>query len=103
MLQWLIANNYYYESIVINRDLVSTLPDDGSLAHIQTVIVSIEISSETEFPDHDIVDSHNATLSRTFIPGLYRTLNEHQAIQQSLQQSCPTLKWHHTAQSPINK
>lgn len=61
------------------------------------------MSNETEFPDHDVVDSHNATLSRILIPGLYRTLNEHQTIQQSLQQSSPILTWPRTTQSPINE
>ena len=102
-LQWLIANNKYYESIVINHDLVSTLPEDGSFAHIQTITVSTEMSSETEFPEHDVLDPYNATSSRTFIPGLYGTLNEHQTIQQSLQQSPPTLMWPRTGQSPINE
>lgn len=53
-LQWLMANNKYYETIVINHDLVSTLPEDDNLAHIHILTVSTETSSETEFPEHGI-------------------------------------------------
>lgn len=56
--------------------------------HIHTVTVSAETPDDSELSMSQETDPYNATLLRTFVPGLYRTLTEQENVQQSLQPVC---------------
>ena len=43
-LQWLLANNKYFQNITVDNDVISNLPEDDDFTHIHTVTVSAETS-----------------------------------------------------------
>ena len=58
-LQWLIANNRYYNDVTIDSNTLEMLPIDGQLTNLSSVSVSSELSSEN--------DDHDPHLQSTFV------------------------------------
>lgn len=48
--------------------------------HIHTVTISAETPDDSELSTSQETDPYNATLLRTFVPGLYRTLTEQENV-----------------------
>ena len=101
-LQWLLANNKYFQNITVDSNVISNLPEDDDFTHIHTVTVSAEVPDDVESMIQE-TDPYNTNLSRTFVPGLYRTLTEQENVQQSLHQSTSTLMWPNRGSSPVNE
>ena len=96
-LQWLIANNRYYNDVTINTSTLEMLPNDGHLTNISLISVSSELSSEN--------DDHDPHLQSTFVPTPAQTFTEQETIHQSIfdsQSSQQHVNWPATG-SPINE
>ena len=80
MLLWLKSNNRYYEDIIIDDDIIRSLPENGAifnrLQQIQGNNTIEEITDEDESGDE--------TISRTFVPASPPTQREVEAIDNAL-------------------
>ena len=104
-LQWLVANNIYFNDITISYDNLSALPENDHVTNIPTISVS---SDDTYFDDqHDLStstteDHYNSNLCRTFVPLVHQTRTEKENIRQSLQLTT-TVPWPARGENPLNE
>ena len=104
-LQFLIANNIYFNDITLNQDNLLILPDDDCIsnAHIFTVdcnsfsstFDTSELCNTEEDPEH---------LTTTFVPGNYRSMTEEENIRRSSEESSSnSVTWPTRGHNPINE
>ena len=79
-LQWLVANNKYYQHITINTD---QLPEDGTLSGLCTITLNPTPDEEQDAGS----DGADDQFSTSFIPSAPRRATEREAVQRAVHQS----------------
>ena len=77
---WLKLNNYYYEDIIINKEIVRSLPENGTIFNRLQQIQGNNTIEEIVVED----ESGDETISRTFVPTSPPTQQEVDAINDAL-------------------
>ena len=111
-LQWLVANNKYYRNIHINLEAVATLPEDGDLSGLHSVLLDSteEDTGSPQTLDEDD-DPYSTNLSGSFVPSTTQRMTEQETVRQSVQQrqshqqqvAPPTVSWPPCGSAPINE
>ena len=78
-LQWLIANNMYYNDVVINNDTLAMLPVDSHLTNLTSVTLP-----SSEFSAEHSDNPYTAHMQTTFVPTSAPSYTEQQTIQESI-------------------
>ena len=97
-LVWLKAHNCYYEDIIIDEEILQSLPENGSITDLLLQQITDEIPTDEKNGEDEI--------ARSFVPLLTSTCREDTAINNTLnrmQTNNPTLPWPVIDGFPINK
>lgn len=91
-LQWLKGNNKFYHNIVIDNNILQTLPENGSIAEKLPQFTNDRTHHHEEGPNErredltEIDDENNEAhfISQTFVPSMPNRLSEDIAINEIL-------------------
>ena len=95
---WLKAHNRYYEDIIIDEEILQSLPENSSITDLLPQQTTDKIPTDEENGEDEI--------ARSFVPLLTLTRREDTAINDTLnrmQTNNPTLPWPVIDRFPINK
>jgi len=95
-----VANNVYFRDIIIDNDIILSLPENNNLTDVPTITFPVHKSDEPEPCTHP-EDPYTADSSRKFVPAVYQSRTEAENVRQSLQNS--TVSWPNREQYPINE
>jgi hypothetical protein len=111
--QWLKANNKLYQDIVIDNEVLQTLPENGSIVEqLPQITDDRPYCSEEEPNDNDDADEHenenkDPFKSQTFVPSIPNRPSEDRAINEILNRAHDrensTIKWPHNDVSPVDE
>ena len=99
-LLWLKANNRYYEDIIIDEEIIRSLPEDGS------ILDQLPQIQNDQTIDENSGNEEEAIISRTFVPSMTSTNREDVAIHDTLdrvQNDNTPLMWPEIDGAPINE
>ena len=101
-LIWLKENNPYYNDITIDKEILDSLPENGSIFNMLPHI------RDEQSEDDDLNDTENGdeSISRTFVPLDPPTHREDEAINEALnriQSNNPPITWPEIEGVPINE
>ena len=111
-LVWLKANNRYYEDIIIDNEILQSLPENGSIVSQFTQIQNDQAIDEIfeQNPNDQAIDeilgNEDEAISRTFVPSRTSTRREEVAINDTLDQmqsNNPPILWPEIDGFPINE
>jgi hypothetical protein len=112
-LQWLKANNKLYQDIVIDNEVLQTLPENGSIAEqLPQITDDRPYCSEKGPNDDDDADKHgneneDPFKSQMFVPSIPNRPSEDRAINEILNRAHDrensTIEWPHNDVSPVDE
>ena len=104
-MQFLIANNIYFNNITVTLDILSILPDDDSIsnAHILTVDCN-SVSSTFDTSEQCNTEEDPEHLTTMFVAGNYQSMTEEVNIR-SMEEfsSNSSVTWPTRSHNTINK
>ena len=107
-LQWLEANNRYYQDVNIDHSVLARLPIDGKLStHLPTASIASSNEQDVLPPVLDCDDNPASDhLGSTFVPMPSVRMTEQLVIEQSVLQTTPTVptvSWPSMSSTAINE
>ncbi len=101
-LIWLKENNPYYNDITIDKEILDSLPENGSIFNMLPHIRD----EQSEVDDLNDTENGDESISRTFVPLDPPTHREDEAINEALnriQSNNPPITWPEIEGVPINE
>ncbi|CAB4427789.1 unnamed protein product [Rhizophagus irregularis] len=107
-LYWLKANNPYYEDIIIDDEILKSLPQNGSIINQIHQIRSDQIIDEMDDISNENENGHDEgdAITRSFVPAIPSTQRENAIINDTLdriQSNEQPVLWPEIDGSPINE